>query len=137
MRYEVYEEGLEFGRGLSDTEEATLWKHDLTGQLEHWIDVGTPSPDRIHLASKKSPRVSIVCHKGIEALSRELSKKKLYQADKIDVVLLPHDFVKTIGDHLERTSEWSLVIADHTVTVSLGDNSWTTGLERAPLPQPA
>ena len=46
----LYEPGLEFGKGLSDADEPALSTHDLTGQLTHWIDVGTPSADRIHIA---------------------------------------------------------------------------------------
>jgi uncharacterized protein YaeQ len=36
-------ESLEFGRGLSADDEPTLWKKDLTGNIEHWIDVGLPT----------------------------------------------------------------------------------------------
>ena len=35
-------ERLEFGRGLSTEDEADLWQKDLTGDIEHWIDVGMP-----------------------------------------------------------------------------------------------
>src|SRR5690606_2779528 len=34
------EEYLEFGQGMTDDEEADLWRRDLTGSSELWIDVG-------------------------------------------------------------------------------------------------
>ena len=42
-----YHPQLAFGRGLSDSDEAALWQIDLTGALEHWIDVGQPDAERI------------------------------------------------------------------------------------------
>src|SRR5438477_11035530 len=30
---------LEFGKGLSDTDEPDLWRRNLTGGIEHWIDL--------------------------------------------------------------------------------------------------
>jgi uncharacterized protein YaeQ len=35
-------EHLAFGKGLSDTDEPDLWQKDLTGAIEHWIEVGQP-----------------------------------------------------------------------------------------------
>ena len=39
-------EHLAFGRGLSDTDEPDLWQRDLTGRIEHWIEVGQPDERR-------------------------------------------------------------------------------------------
>ena len=116
-----YDERLEFGRGLSDADEPALWRHDLTGLLEHWIDVGTPSAERIHLASKKAQKVSIVCHKTEAGLSREFTKKKLFKAEDIRVTLLEPGFIKELANALDRTSEWSVVRTDDELTVTLGE----------------
>ena len=48
----AHEEGLEFGRGLSTPEDAGLIKMTITGQIGTWIDVGLPSAERLHRASK-------------------------------------------------------------------------------------
>src|ERR687898_3661029 len=47
-----YREGIEFSRGLSDADEPPIAVRDLTGRLRAWIDVGTPSPDRLHREAK-------------------------------------------------------------------------------------
>ncbi len=46
-------------KGLSDTEEPAIWAHSLDGNLELWIDVGEPSPERIKKASRVAKQVSI------------------------------------------------------------------------------
>jgi uncharacterized protein YaeQ len=33
-------ERLEFGRGISDSDEPDLWLKDLTGEIELWIEIG-------------------------------------------------------------------------------------------------
>lgn len=131
-----YEDGLEFGRGVSDAEEPALWKHDLTGQLEHWIDVGTPTADRIHLASKKSPRVSIVCHKGQDSLAREMTKRKLHRAEEVELFYLEPSFVEELGAALSRTSEWVVVVNEGDLSITIGEQSFQSTAVRAALPQP-
>jgi uncharacterized protein YaeQ len=131
-----YEEGLEFGRGISDADEPALWTHDLTGQLLHWIDVGTPGADRIHLASKKAPRVSILCHKGEDAFARETSKRKLHRAEDINVVMLEPKFVDTLSEALTRTSEWTVVINEGDLTITIGEVTFMGTARQVSLPQP-
>ena len=55
-------ETLEFGRGLSADEEPDLWQKDLTGEIELWIDLGTPDPERIRKACGKSRQVVLYCY---------------------------------------------------------------------------
>lgn len=131
----LYEEGLEFGRGLSDAEEPALWTHDLTGQLLHWVDVGTPGADRLHLAAKKTDRVTVVCHKGLEALARETEKKKLHRAKDMRVLLLEPRFVDDVAKRLSRANEWTLVISAGELNLSLGDETLTGSVTEVAVPQ--
>ncbi len=130
----LYEEGIEFGRGLSEVEEASLWVHDLTGRLLHWIDVGTPSAERIHLASKKADRVSIVCHKDEEALRREMSKRDVFGADKVEVLYLEPRLVQDLAGALQRNSTWTVVHTDGQLSISVDDVAFAGVVMRAGLP---
>lgn len=131
----LYEEGLEFGRGLSDVDEPALMVRDLTGQLVHWIDVGTPSAERIHAASKKASKVTIVCHKGEGALAREMGKRHVYNAEEISVIYLDTTLVSELARTLERNAHWMLVHNESEVTVTIGDASFSGEATRAPLPR--
>ncbi len=131
----LYEERLEFGKGLSDSDEPALWTHDLTGALLHWIDVGTPAADRIHLAAKKAARVSIVSHKNEEAVSRETINRKLHMAEHIKVLLLDPLLVEQIAGALERKSDWTLVHAHGSLSVTIGNDTFTGSVKEIPLPQ--
>jgi uncharacterized protein YaeQ len=130
----LHEPGLEFGRGVSDADEPALWAHDLTGRLLHWIDVGTPAADRIHTASKKADRVSIVCHKGREALERNLQRRKIHRSEDIEVLLLDPGLVADLAADLERTSQWTVVHTDGELSIGLGDRDFTGTVTRIALP---
>ena len=47
-------ERLTFCKGLSDTDEPDLWQKDLTGAIEHWIEVGQPDDKRLLRAASFS-----------------------------------------------------------------------------------
>ena len=131
----LYEEALEFGKGISDVEEPALWVKDLTGQLLHWVDIGTPTADRIHIASKKAPRVSIVCHKGEDALAREMTKRKVHKAAEIEVLYIDPSFILELSKKLDRNAEWTLIHTDGELSITIGDESFAGRVTRGELPQ--
>src|SRR3954469_15408398 len=48
-----HEEGIAFSKGgLSSNEEPPLTIRDLQGNLRTWIEIGSPSAERLHKASK-------------------------------------------------------------------------------------
>ena len=61
------DERLEFGRGLSDTDEADLWQRDYTGDIERWIDLGQPDETRIRKACARARQVVVVNYSGNSA----------------------------------------------------------------------
>lgn len=52
-------ERLEFGRGISDSDEPDLWLKDLTGDVELWIELGHPDARVLSKAAGRSKRVLV------------------------------------------------------------------------------
>ncbi len=52
-------ERLEFGRGISESGEPDLWRRDLTGAIEVWIELGHPDERVLAKALGRSPRVIV------------------------------------------------------------------------------
>jgi uncharacterized protein YaeQ len=50
---------LEFGKGISDSDEPDLWEKDLTGAIELWIELGHPEEKVLAKAIGRSPRVIV------------------------------------------------------------------------------
>jgi uncharacterized protein YaeQ len=58
------DEALAFGRGLSAEDEPALWRRDLTGAIELWIDVGLPDEREVRKACGRAREVSILAYGG-------------------------------------------------------------------------
>jgi uncharacterized protein YaeQ len=129
----AYEEGLGFGAGLNDASEPALIARDATGVATHWIDVGHPGADRLHRASKATPRVTVVCHKSPEPLIRERNKRAIHRADQIAVWLPTPELVQSIAAVLERNSEWTLVLTGDDLMVSVGEHAFSSTFVRTTL----
>jgi uncharacterized protein YaeQ len=50
---------LELAKDLWDAGEPALWRKDLTGEIQHWIEVGQPDEKRLMQASARAGRVSV------------------------------------------------------------------------------
>lgn len=55
---------LAFGRGLSTEDEPDLWRKDLTGQIELWIELGQPDEARIRKACGRATAVRVYNYGG-------------------------------------------------------------------------
>src|SRR5258708_1768007 len=84
----LFEEGIAFGKGLSTTEEPPLWIKDLQGNLRVWIEVGSPSADRLHKAAKTAPRVVVFTHHELAPLKREWQSRPIFHSDRIEILSL-------------------------------------------------
>lgn len=57
-------EDLAFGRGLSAEDEPDLWRKDLTGTIELWLDVGLPDERRLRKACGRARQVVVYSYGG-------------------------------------------------------------------------
>src|SRR5438067_1993122 len=72
-------EGLEFSKGgVSDDDEPALVQRDPRGDLLAWIEVGAPTPDRLHKATKASPRVVVYTWKNPDQLAAAIVARGVY-----------------------------------------------------------
>lgn len=57
-------ERLEFGKGLSTTEEPALWLKDYTGEIKLWIEVGLPDERVLRRAAGRADEVVLLAYGG-------------------------------------------------------------------------
>ena len=115
-------EQLVFSKGLSDKDEPDIWAHSLDGNLELWIDVGEPSPDRIKKASRLSKEVKIYSFNSKAPTWWQQNEKQLTILDAIF-----HRFqweqVEALGSIIDRGVGLSITISGDSLFVvsELGD----------------
>ena len=115
-----YEEGIAFSKGgLSSTDEPPILVHDLTGVLLAWIDVGAPSAERLHKASKAARRVSVFTHTDLRDLRREVAQRPIHRMEEIAVWQLEPAFLDELEGHVDRNTKLELVRNDGRLYVTV------------------
>ncbi|MBV1861570.1 MAG: YaeQ family protein [Nannocystaceae bacterium] len=128
-----HEAEMEFGRGLAEAEDPALWSRTPTGEVKTWIDVGVPSSDRLHRASKRSERVVVFTHKRRASLVQAWSSRKIHRAESIEVLQLDPALVDTLAESLERNVSWFVTIHEGLLSVAFGEQSVQAQLIRGTL----
>jgi uncharacterized protein YaeQ len=123
-----YEENLAFGRGLSDVDEPALWTHSLDGQIEHWIEVGRPSAERMSWAARRNPRVSVLAYGNIRVWAEQVLPS-VAGLDRLHIAALPQPEMDLLATDLPRVIDWGLMITDDVLYVSDGQRQLAIGLD--------
>ncbi len=110
--------------GLSEADEPALSGRDLTGRRHLWIEVGSPSADRLHKASKATDRVVVYCHKEASLLAAAIIKGKVHKAEDIAIYGLDGAMLDGLGETLGRTNAWGLVRTEGQLFITVGDRSF-------------
>jgi uncharacterized protein YaeQ len=128
-----YREGIEFSRGLCDAEDPPIAIRDLTGELRAWIDVGTPSAERLHRASKAADRVVVYVHKDYRQWLRQLEGAVIHRRDALVIHAFDPAFVAALVAKLERRLSFALSVAEGDVFVAFSDSTITSPVQRVQL----
>src|SRR4051812_32632434 len=129
-----YEDGIAFSKGgLSSAEEAPLSVRDATGVLRAWIDVGAPSAERLHKASKAAERVALFTHVELPLLLREASSRAIHRVEQIEVHRLEPELLDALADKLGKNSKFELVHTDGQLYLTLEGASLQGTLTRCSL----
>ena len=132
-----YEEGIAFSKGgLSSTDEAPLAVHDPTGLLLSWIDVGSPSAERLHRASKAAPRVEVYTYANIAQLRKEASSRAIHRVDTIDVWCLSGTWLDTLEPWIGRHAKMDLTRSDGRIYLSVDGKQFETDIVKTGLAEP-
>jgi uncharacterized protein YaeQ len=129
-----FEEGIVFSKGLSATEEPALWIRDAQNNLRAWIEIGTPSAERLHKASKAAPRLVVFTQNDPAQLQKEASRgKAIHRAEEIEIYALEPTFLDALAALTERNAKWGLVHNGSELYVTVGSNSVTGTVTRHSL----
>ncbi len=129
----LFEEGIAFSKGLSTAEEPALWVKDLQGNLRVWVEVGSPSAERLHKASKASPRLVVFTQHDLRLLVREAQTRPIHRAADIEVYALDPAFLDQLGALTDRNARWTVLRNDGQLYVTVGTETVSCTLTRQAL----
>ncbi|MBU1424989.1 MAG: YaeQ family protein [Gammaproteobacteria bacterium] len=117
-------EYLEFGQGMTNEEEADLWRKDLTGSIELWIDVGIPDEKLIRKACGRSNQVVVYCYGGRVADMWFAQNSAQFDRQKnLTIINLPPESTKELAKLAQRKMDLQCTIQDGQVWLGDGDAS--------------
>jgi len=132
-----YREGIAFSKGgISSVDEPAISIHDLTGTRLAWIEVGAPSADRLHRASKAHPRVALYSDRRLDLLRSSLAGERIHRAAEILVTVFPPAFLRELETTLDRAVRWDVAKSDGHLYVTSGGKSFDAEILATPLIPP-
>ncbi len=127
-------DGLEFSKGgVSDDEEPALVQRDLRGDLRAWIEIGSPSADRLHKATKACARVVVYTWKDAARLVDEIRERGVHRAETIELYTLPAELLDAIAVTLDRVNRWELAVSGHALYLTVGSKQLEGAVTRVPV----
>jgi uncharacterized protein YaeQ len=105
-------ERLEFGKGISDSEEPDLWLKDLTGVIELWIELGQPDEKLLAKAIGRSPRVIVYAYSARPELWWDPIKRRFEGERKLAVHHVSAGSAKELAQMSRQTMSLQCSIQD-------------------------
>ena len=111
-------EDLAFGRGISTDDEPDLWRRDLTGQVELWIEVGQPDEQRIRKACGRAREVRVYCFSGRSAdIWWKKNADALERCGNLQVFDIPTEASQQLAAMASRNMRLQCLVQDSQVQV--------------------
>jgi uncharacterized protein YaeQ len=129
-----YAEGISFGKGLAEPDEPAITVRDMTGAVRVWIEVGAPDAERLHRASKASPRVAVYTQKDGAALARQLSGARIHRAESLEIYGVNRSLIDALVERLDRRTQLDLAITERHLYVTIAGETIDGSVDRFPLP---
>ena len=103
---------LAFGKGLSDVAEPDLWRRDLTGKVELWIEVGQPDERTVLKACGKADEVAVYAYGTSTVQWWKQAGPKLERARNLRVFGLEPEAVRSLSKLAARNMKLQCTIQE-------------------------
>jgi uncharacterized protein YaeQ len=114
---------LQFARGISDTDEPDLWRHDLSGVLRHWVEVGHPDDRRMAKACGRADRVTIYAYAASTPVWWAGLQNKVSRLSNLELWQLAAAQSQALAGLAQRSMQLQFTVQDGHVWVGDGENS--------------
>lgn len=128
-----WDEGIAFSKGLSTVDEPAVWIRELDGRIRLWMDVGSPSAERLHKAAKAAERVVVFTYDDASNIRRTVAGSRIHRANEIEVVSVSTKLLDEVGEATARRAMWELVHTAGHLFVTTGGRTYDAPVSRERL----
>lgn len=114
---------LEFAKDMWDPDEPGLWQKDLTGRIEHWIEIGQPDEKRMLKAASNSVRASVYSFSSSTPTWWSGVATKITRARNLSVWQVPAEQSQALAALAERSMILQVTVQDGLTWIGDGDRS--------------
>jgi uncharacterized protein YaeQ len=117
-------EDLVFGRGISAEDEADLWRMDLTGQVDLWIEVGAPDEKALRKACSRAREVRVYSYGGrvAEAWWKQI-QGAARRMDKLRAFSLSAEATRDLAALAQRNMRLQITLQEGQALITDGKSS--------------
>ena len=108
---------------ISDTDEPDLWRKDLTGSIELWIEVGQPDERRLLRAAGRADRVSVFAYGTSVPIWWQGLASRVARAANLAVWQIPAAESRALASLAARSMQLQFTVQDGQVWVGGRDES--------------
>ncbi len=123
-------ERLEFGKGISDTDEPDLWRKDLTGAIDEWIEVGQPEERRLLKACGRAAEVKVYAYGSSADIWWKQIGGKLARTKNLTAYRIDASVAEQLEQLCERTMQLQVTIQDGDIWMRNDSHAVEVRLER-------
>jgi uncharacterized protein YaeQ len=129
-----FEEGISWSKGgVSSADEPAIAVRDAAGALRVWIDIGAPSAERLHKATKAAERVVLYTHVDPRTLRREAASRAIHRVSDIEVWRVDPELLDKVEAVVDRNAQIVLTRNEGHLYLAIGKTAIEGRLERVLL----
>lgn len=118
------DDALEFGRGLGTDDEPDVWRRDLTGAVDQWIEVGLPEEREVRKACGRAREVHVLAYGGrAVGLWWQAARERLERQDRLAVSEVPVEASRALAGLAARHMTLQVTIQERHVLIANGSTS--------------
>ncbi len=121
---------LGFAGDICEADEPCAWQKDLTGTIEHWIEVGQPDEKRILRASARAARVSVYSFASSTPIWWSGIADKVTRARNLSVWQIPSHQSQALAGLAARSMRLQVSVQDGAIWVANEGQSVEINLKR-------
>ena len=126
-------EHLEFGKGISTDDEPDLWQKSLSGDIELWIELGTPEESRLRKACGRADRVILYGYGGRSVpIWWEKNAAALRRKDNLQIFSVDADTSEQLAQLAAASMQLQCTIQDGEVMLTSTQGADSASIQIAP-----
>ncbi|MBU2892404.1 YaeQ family protein [Colwellia sp. D2M02] len=114
---------LQFGKGLSDEDEAAIKQVNYSDEIALWIELGQLDEKRLKKASNQAKQVKLYCYGASASTWWGQAQSNLKKFDRLSIEQFTAETCDALVKLLSRTMEFQCSIQDGQLWLSSGDET--------------